>query len=371
MLGVARRAGGPGPQTLAYRISLLYANYNAHAYPSESRCSKTIPRQFDRTYSTPVPRRAKTAPVKAPSYPDLLNKYTDWSPVELLISRLLASCRRHEHDRVADMWRQLQKTKAITKLSDTDFVKISKYVKSLSDSPKAVGLFNHPRYWAVRDMAIEAAARDHWQGLNQLSLLAIKVGRPQEVANAFEEYKLRIFAVQGKDRAETRSHDRQLRMKARLEGYGPKPLTYLYLLSMTLLNQVDGKLLLGVLETAVPIYSSSPSMVNKIMLDILPSFPPARRPIIRRDFEETIEKAKFVLKAWHAKALLRWLREYRSNQDWPALRALYQQFLRYSIGNDKFVHASMLEDRQAQVEGQVAFPSDLWRELSLSLSTHK
>lgn len=362
MLGVARRAGGPGPQTLAYRISVLCANTNA----SESSHGTTIPRQFDRAYSTPAPRRAKPAPVKAPKYPDLRSKYTDWTPVENLINRLRQACRRREQDVVVETWRQLQTAKAIHKLSDDDFRQINKYVKGISDSSKVIAMFNHPRYWAIRDMAIEAAARNHWQGLNQLSLLAIKVGRPQEVADAFEDYKLKIFAVQGKDRGETRSQDRQLRMKARLEGYGPKPLTYLYLLSMTLLNQVDGRLLMSVLETAVPIYSSSPSMVNKIMLEVLPSFTPVRRPIIRRDFEETIDKAKFVLKAWHARALLRWLREYRSNQDWPALRAMYQQFLRYSIGNDKFVHASMLEDRQAQVEGLVAFPADLWRKSSLA-----
>ena len=39
-------------------------------------------------------------------------------------------------------------------------------------------------------MADEEAARDHWQGLDQISLLAIKAERPPEVVDPFKEYKL-------------------------------------------------------------------------------------------------------------------------------------------------------------------------------------
>lgn len=60
-------------------------------------------------------------------------------------------------------------------------------------------------------------------------------------------------------------------MKARLAGYGLKTPTYLYLLCVSLLDQVDGKLLLGVPETAVTIHITSPVIIDKILVDVLPT----------------------------------------------------------------------------------------------------
>lgn len=351
--------GGPGPATLAYRRTLASINTVS---PGPGISSRFIANR-------PAVKKPGSAPVSRSRRPNnkvvepVVGTKSDLTDSRYATYRLRQVLRHDDHDKVPKRWTEMRELGHLDHLKETDYGPISSYIERWIKSKKAQAIFASPSYWIIREMAIEAAARDSWTGLHALSIAAIKAGRPQEAASAYEEYKTRIFAVQGKQRkVSSERRERDVAIANRLDGHGPKPLTYVYLLSMMLLEQIDAKVLLGVLETKVSIYTGSAKLVETLLAAVLPSFPSHRWAIIRRDYEQVIEKAHFTLQAWHPKAQSRWIEEYQSNEDWPALRTLYKRYLDWSIGPDKIIHPTMKYDRQTQDIPAVVWPLELWRE---------
>lgn len=113
----ARRAGGPVPQTLAYRLSILYLN------AGDSGRAKSVALHLHRTYlrSAPSPRRAEAASVRATAAPYPLRLILKTTTANVLIHCLSFACRWRENDGVVEVWKQPQKERPINQLSDANF----------------------------------------------------------------------------------------------------------------------------------------------------------------------------------------------------------------------------------------------------------
>ena len=89
------------------------------------------------------------------------------------------------------------------------------------------------RYGLLRDMAIEAAVRDRWEGLFYVAVAFLAQGNPKEVGEIWQRYQSTIFEVQGKDSADLKSWDREIRLNARPVGEGIRPMNRVFVAART------------------------------------------------------------------------------------------------------------------------------------------
>jgi hypothetical protein len=404
MLPLASRGAGPGPATLAnwrflvgqsngatpraFREARSYAQ-NLQGSVANTSNQSSSNRRASPSRSTPTRSRvAKSSdtlrtvtqkPQRAPTWPRQLDvriakpKFVTSKPSLVKLNRLTAlpegsqslvrfmrkACEDRDDRAVIRSWERLRQIKAI---DDINLYAVGRYVANIFAAPLAARQFAQDRFPHLEDMAIEAAAHDAWKGLYSLCLAAIRFGRPEMAADAFERYKLRVFKVQNKERPDGPIRDKSQRNRSRLDGHGPIPLTYTYLLAMMRLKQINGKVIMSVFETRKPIFVDSQKMIDHVLAPLLPALSKTEGPVVRREFERLIETATFVLMVWHPHALLRTMRDIDFTEDWAAMRRLYNTFLRLSIGPDKLIHAYDLDASDDVQFEEVPFTAAVWRE---------
>jgi len=359
MLTFASRGAGPGPSTLAFRLSL--ANTARHSVAVPSCPAKS------RLYAVFKFRPKPVIPnIKKPPPIPFVTTLTDPTAV---ISEINYSCHKKDVQNLVRGWARLRQLDAVGLLKSNDFAKLSEFILKTFTSKWVEEIFNQEHYAVLEDIAIEAAARDAWKGLYTLFIAALRTGHPAIVANAYENYKTAIHKAQGKSRGGHIVRSKAARDESRLEGFGPKPLTYAYLFAMMRLGQINGKVIMSVFETQRPIFNSPQKMMDTVLSSILPTLPETERAIVRRDFYKLIDTAIFVLSIWHPQALLRTMRDLDFNEDWPALQKLYNRFLDLSVGPNKLIHAYDLHERERDHYEEVPFTTAVWCESILLYCT--
>jgi hypothetical protein len=298
--------------------------------------------------------------VKKPPPAPLVTRIVDSKAV---IDILVQSCLKKDNKAVMNAWERIRKLDVIGEITNKQFSQLSDYIIGSFATPWTGDLFGQKKYVIYEDIAIQAAARDHWKGLYNLSIAALQHKRPADVANAFEKYKITIYKVQKKKRHNSMESDKATRTESRLEGYGPKPLSFVYLFAMMRMNQINGKVIMSVFETQRSIFGRSHLIIDDIMASVSPTLTSTEKVIVRRDFEKLIDTAIFVLGIWHPVALLRTMRDLDFNQDWAALRKLYNKFLDLSVGPNKLIHAyDLSESDHHRRYAEVPFTTSVWCE---------
>jgi hypothetical protein len=359
MLTIASRGAGPGPSTLAFRLSLAHTKVKAPPIPC---CHAQI-----RPYAVLKFRPKPVIPtIKKPPPISVVSTLTDPKAV---IREVLASCRQNDIRGVVNGWTRLRQLDAIGDIRADGFGKLSEFISRTFKLSWVDELFNQTRYLVLEDMAIQAAARDEYHGLYTLFIAALQNGLPANVANGFEKYKTAIYEVQGKSRDGGIIRDKAARIENRLEGDGPIPLSYVYLFAMMRLDQISGKVIMSIFDTRKQIFGRPHKLMDAILASVLPSLPTTERQIVKRDYYNLMDTAIFVLNIWHPQALLRTMRDLDFNEDWPALNKLYNRFLDLSIGPNKLVHAYDLDEREREHYEEVPFTTAVWCKSSLREST--
>jgi hypothetical protein len=320
-------------------------------YPSDS----------PETFKGKTPKQAK--PFVSNAFLAKLNHLSELPDDPSALADLLTkSSTANDKLTVLRAWKKIRQLEATNEVKIRDYFTLGSYIARTFAASSAKGLFTQAQYIDFEDMAIEAAARDAWKGLYTLSLATIGFGRPEKAANAFERYKERVFKVQGKSRTNGDIRDKTARLSTRLDGYGPRPLTFAYLLAMMRLNQIDGKVIMSVLETRRPLFTSPEKLIDNVLAPLLSNLPRTEQIVVRREYKKLIEMATFVLMVWHPQALLRTMRDLDFNQDWVAMRRLYNNFLKLSIGPNKLIHAYDLNVSEQIHYEEVPFTTPVWRE---------
>ena len=358
MLPIASRGAGPGPSTLAFRLSLGIIPQSQTRCPSSARhyafgLQKAKPKSVAFRPKPVTPNIKKPAPtptVLTLTYP------------EEVIATLVGAINSNNNKEAVLAWKRLCELDGVGQLGRSQFESLSSYISRTFTTPWADQLFLQERCALLIDMAVQAAARDAWKGLYTLSITALRNNRPAIVANAYEKYKLAMLDVQGKTRSGQLVRDRNARIEGRLKGFGPKPLTYVYLFAMMRLEQINGKVIMSVFETQRPILNHPQKIMDTVLASILPRLSATERVIVRKDFYKLIDTAIFILSIWHPQALLRTMRDLDFNQDWPALKKLYNKFLDLSVGPSKLIHAYDLAEGDRYHYEEVPFTAAVWCE---------
>ncbi|ORX40721.1 hypothetical protein BD324DRAFT_17147 [Kockovaella imperatae] len=102
------------------------------------------------------------------------------------------------------------------------------------------------RYFLLRDMAVETAGRDFWQGLFALSATLLAAQHAALVDDIWLRYKEKLFQVQGKNEQDLTSWDRQKRLAARPVADGIDPMNRIYLAAIAALDISDTQVLINV-----------------------------------------------------------------------------------------------------------------------------
>jgi len=354
MLTLASRGAGPGPSTLAFRLSLART----------ARQSTPVPVCPVQTRSHSVFKFKPKPVIPNIKKPPPLPFVTTLTDPQAVIDATIKSCWKRDTRGLVDGWKRLRQLDAVGRIKPKEFVVLSEYIFKIFVTQGAENISNRERYTVLEDIAIEAAARDAWKGLYTVFIAALRNGHPAYVANAFERYKTAIHDVQGKTRSGHLVRDKVARDESRLEGYGPKPLTYVYLFAMMRLEQINGRVIMSVFETQRSLFSSPHKMMDTVLASVLPTIPKTERSVVQRDYYKLIDTALFVLNIWHPQALLRTMRDLDFNADWRALRKLYDRFLDLSVGPNKLVHAYDLHERERAHYDEVPFTTAIWREFS-------
>ena len=236
MLTLASRGAGPGPSTLAFRLSLART----------ARQSTPVPVCPVQTRSHSVFKFKPKPVIPNIKKPPPLPFVTTLTDPQAVIDATIKSCWKRDTRGLVDGWKRLRQLDAVGRIKPKEFVVLSEYIFKIFVTQGAENISNRERYTVLEDIAIEAAARDAWKGLYTVFIAALRNGHPAYVANAFERYKTAIHDVQGKTRSGHLVRDKVARDESRLEGYGPKPLTYVYLFAMMRLEQINGRVIMSV-----------------------------------------------------------------------------------------------------------------------------
>jgi hypothetical protein len=363
MLLTASRGAGPGPSTLAFRLSLGISAQGSNYLPRSPASARHYAAGIQKIKHKSVTFRPRpvTPYIRRPDPIPTVSTLLD--PKEV-IATLVRSINSNQNKETVLAWKRLCQLDAVGQLRHAQFELVSNYIGGTFTTSWADELFTQEQCTVLVDMAVQAAARDAWKGLYTLSITALRNNRPAIVANAYEKYKFAMLEVQGKTRSGQLVRDKDTRTGNRLKGFGPKPLTFVYLFAMMRLDQINGKVIMSVFETQRPILNHPQRIMDTVLASILPRLPATERAIVRKDFYKLIDTAIFILSIWHPQALLRTMRDLDFNQDWPALKKLYNRFLDLSVGPSKLIHAYDLAERDRYHYEEVPFTAAVWCESS-------
>lgn len=289
LTGIGMRAcGGPGPQTLAYRLVL----------------------GVRRSPATTISRRWAQVAVQTPS-------------PSSLVSATLPRPPRQQLDPV---------------------------MMSRSVSRQANWLYSHQldrlsrqadKYHRLKEDALDAAAHDEYQGLNHLMLALIKLHRGQEVIDLFNEYLRRMRIVQNKPQHVVFSHDRAERVASRLNGRGLKPLTYAYMAACVTERKIDTAHLLVTLTSNIRLIGNLVADTRDLKSLLL------SMPYGQQTFDELLQALwdlNLVKLCWHPVTLKRWITVLEKQNRKNDLIELYNRVMAMSIGPKRIITPVPLGD---------------------------
>ncbi|WWD19488.1 hypothetical protein CI109_103949 [Kwoniella shandongensis] len=385
MRGIPRSAlAGPGPQTWLYRSTLF--------------TSGTIPPPTWVTLSRPLATSTRTngpksRPLKSRNTADQRrdhaksvknsthhSKVSQLVPQDTYVIRLRPppnypiddhlhlfrqALENHNLDAVITTWSSLIDLGATSRLPTTDYAHISIFLvdvlsqRGSSSNLSKMATRDHERFGILRDIVIESAARNHWQGLHAFMLQLIEIGRPADVVSMFAKCKERMREIQGKDAKDLISWNREARLAARLEGEGMKPLIMINLAALTLLDAVDEHSLFGMLDSQA---------------DLRPTarfdFTPIQR-VFRRikggeamyvKYRQNVDKLILALQCFHPNALIGRISMLGHSREADGLVKLYKSILDASVGPGAFIRSRDLTeiDVQGDAYRNIPLPPIIW-----------
>lgn len=230
--------------------------------------------------------------------------------------------------------------------------------------------------WAARDpqqletllhMAVEAAVHDSWRGFNALQLELIGAGRPHDIVSAYERFKDRLFAHQGKDPKDLQSWYREKRLAARLTGDGLIPLMLGYVAAQTMLGQFDHTALISLMDSS---YDARLIARDRLDLSAMSYHIKSRAnsgasDAVWSQFLANIDKVTLAIQCYHPKALVTRIRALARHGDRSKVDWLYEQLMKASIGSDRFVIPIDSGNRSANYNF-VPLGMEVWGELALT-----
>lgn len=272
-----------------------------------------------------------------------------------LLKSLSDLCREREAMRfwgalseITSIWDTLRSTGFDSEAQDEHYEMISGFIahhmKKLQHYPKDVHRFamgDSLQFGLLREMAIQAAGRDYWQGLWRFCLVLLASGRASAIPDTYASYKALLRKVQGRSAADAFSWDRETRLAARLEGHGLLPLTTVNIAALTILKQFDGSVIIGMLDSAVDTkalhYSDFPEIQKALKM-----LKQGGQPF--SDFQQSLENFLFSVSVHHPSALRDRLLTLGRAKNKDEISRIYRQLLEGSIGPNRFLHARDLDE---------------------------
>ncbi|WVR07805.1 hypothetical protein IAU60_004848 [Kwoniella sp. DSM 27419] len=384
MGGIAQVSlGGPGPQTLAYRLlrsihavpSLQSYTSNRSVHSSTSTCDARGPRSVRRQHQSEPSKAPRTSGARAagaqsgvisrPTHdtPDviLLRPPPDY-PIDDHVNRLERALESVSVETALPAWMHLRDLDAVSRLSDGTMVSTARFVRDALTGPpyRHLGKLATTKpadFGLIRDMAIESSARGHTIGLYTMMLRLIEAGRPKDVVDAFTACKARMREVQGKDQKDLVSWDRHARLAARLEGDGLKDLMMVNIAALTLLDQCNEHTLFKMLDSHVDLRPTSPfnfGPINRALRKVRGG----GQDVYAR-FRSNVEKLVLSLLCYHPNAFVSRVTMLGASRSPGKLEQLYDKVLEGSVGPDAFLRPRDLSDF-GHIYTNIPIPPIIW-----------
>ena len=227
-----------------------------------------------------------------------------------------------------------------------------KLVISIDHDPE---IFN-----AYVDMAIEAAIRDHFQGLAQLFLCLIAVGRPQLVIDAYSKYRDGLFTIHGSSRAEVTSRKRDIRLAARVEAKGDKSLSTIYIAALSMSDQFRYDRISPILVSTVDWRKHDHEVIAEVRRAFsYGGFQAVEGP----KYTQCLDDFHIIVLCHHPRLMLDRLIAASNQENIQKFNELYSKLLKVSSGQDPLVKASEFTERdEIDSTTVVHLPLDMWSE---------
>ena len=218
------------------------------------------------------------------------------------------------------------------------------------------------QFGRVVQMATEAAARDHWHGLYRMMLALLAAGRPLEAAAAFERYQTAMRRVQGKEREDLSSWDREKRLAARMDGESATPITLLQVAALTMTDQLDSPNIITLFGANLDLRKLDDVLYGHVR-DALASSPYRDKHLA--NFKSNYMKVGLAMSCYHPDALRERIRYLSRNHNLEELLSIYDKILSATLGPARFLQPLDLDSLGAQVQRQdnITMPPEVWRKL--------
>ncbi|ORY28132.1 hypothetical protein BCR39DRAFT_535572 [Naematelia encephala] len=205
----------------------------------------------------------------------------------------------------------------------------------------------------TREMALHAAAHDHWRGLYTLLAALLAAGMPQDVPKAYVRCMEMMAVVQGRNPDDWHNPDRQRRIASRMESPALAPLAMVNITAHTALDTFDGTAIFSMLVGDL----SRNQMLVKHYGDLTRGLPED----VKDRIQINVDKLYFSVRVYHGAALAAHLRSL-PNHELHLIPELYNEMLKASIGPDRFLLPIDLENRnkKASIDVPVIQPV-VWR----------
>ncbi|WWC64407.1 uncharacterized protein I303_107017 [Kwoniella dejecticola CBS 10117] len=377
---------GPGPQTRLYRLSLAstftrpspaasrYLRTSAPGYAyKKAKISKRNnnghPRNAQPTtpkHQAAVASHADASKHGAAKFDDviLLGPPPDY-PIHNNVDRLLAALQNSSLGSALEEWSLIWDLRCVSRLSSADFEAISSSIRNIlfgNNYPHLgrMALYQPAQLGHLKNMSIEAGLRGYGTGLYALTLKLIGCGRPKDVVDIFDKYKLGMREFQGKNHEDLFSWDRERRLSARLEDMvdgqaGLKEMMMVNIAAHTLVNTLDENVLFSMLDSQIDFRPTTTFDFRSIEH----AFRACKSSHLFKQFRQNIDKLVLALMCYHPNALVARLTSLGMSRQYDNLNKLYGRVLEASIGAEAFLRPKDLGDFSV-VFRNIPLPPSIW-----------
>ncbi|WVQ84877.1 hypothetical protein IAT38_007040 [Cryptococcus sp. DSM 104549] len=344
----------PGPQA-----------HSSSTSKSPPKSTKPPPKSTKST-SKPSPKPPpKSHPISPKDYENVIFLYPppDY-PIDDKVGDLLTAM---EHDHLTNAlaaWSSLVDLNAVSRLSGGDFECVSQYFSGILFKSRRAGpnlakmAVNRPSdFGLLLSMAVEAAARDHGEGLYVLSLRLMEDGRPADALNAIVRSKDLTRDLRGISKEDLYSWERDKRLAARLGGKDVRSLALAQLAALTLLDRVDEHALLSMLDTQVDFLPSSRfnfTAIRRVFTAV------DRSGQLYAKYRRNLERMVLAVHCHHSNALTLRIKRQSRSRIRGGLDALYERILEASAGPDAFLRPRSLDESSWMDYRSIVLPSEVW-----------
>ncbi|KAL7418327.1 hypothetical protein Q5752_006785 [Cryptotrichosporon argae] len=217
------------------------------------------------------------------------------------------------------------------------------------------------RFGWVRDVALEAAARDEWRGLFEFVLCLIDAGRPEDSMRTIDEYRLRFRAVKGIDKADLNSTSKEKRVAARITTDGSRALALAYLIAMAMLDRMGGEYMLNLVDLSPSLYKTDIACLDAVYdrLRAHARSGPAASAAVRR-FSSLRRAAELAMMCHHPSEMINRIQGLADTHRFDLVEKLYDEIMDGSIGPDRYIQPWDLDDIHTRYFDVIPITVNIW-----------